>query len=122
MPEADCATVRGTADASGGSLATARVTIVPPRRSPPTAASRATRRTMRRRACLMPALPNQNTRRHRRGALRTSSALPPYGARNGRVHPAGDPVRRAVAAVPAPVLPVSRAQLRSSPQTEAGAT
>lgn len=44
----------GKAEVPDGSLAMAAcVTIAPPRRSPPTAASRVTRRTIRRRACLM---------------------------------------------------------------------
>ena len=51
----DSAALRGTAAVPGGSLAMAAcVTMAPPRRSPPTAASRVTRRTVRRRTCLMP--------------------------------------------------------------------
>ncbi|GAA3833634.1 hypothetical protein GCM10023083_77500 [Streptomyces phyllanthi] len=62
-PEPVPATVRavlvGGADPlAGGSLAMACVTISPPQSSPPTAASRVTRRTTRRRACLIPWLPN----------------------------------------------------------------
>src|SRR5690242_13141079 len=57
LPAAARVALWGARDAADGSLAMACVTINPPQRTPPTAASRVPRRTIRRRACLMHGLP-----------------------------------------------------------------